>query len=129
MSRTYRPTGPDVRTRANLRARSGGYCEMNLAGCTGRATEVAHRIKRGAGGRHGEALERSNRLSNLIHACSDCHAWTHARPTEAYQLGLMLREHQNPADEPMPYRNEGWVLLTDDGGMWPAEHPPERGVA
>lgn len=110
-------SGPDVRTRAALHARSGGWCEMALPGCLGRATEVAHRVKRGMGGRHGEALAASNRLSNLIHSCGDCHAWTHRRPAEAYDMRLMLREHQDPAAEPMPYRNAGWVLLTDDGEL------------
>lgn len=129
MKRTYRNTGPTPATRATLRARSGGYCEMGLAGCTGWATEVAHRIKRGMGGRHGEALAESNRLANLLHSCHTCHAWTHDRPTEANDLGLMLEEHQNPRDEPVAYREAGWVLLDDEGFFWPADAPPERGVA
>lgn len=111
--------GPGPKQRQTLVERSSGDCEMRLYGCFGRATEAAHRIKRGAGGRHGEALEENNRLSNLLHACRSCHAWTHASPNEAYDLGLMLREHQDPSQEPVAYQNAGWVLLDDLGGLWP----------
>ena len=106
-------------TRKGLGVRSQGDCEMALPGCTGAATEVSHRIKRGAGGRHGTAAELSNRLSNLLHACHTCHRWCHDRPAEAYDLGLILREHQDPLREPANTARYGPVLLDDQGGMWP----------
>ncbi|MEO3922675.1 hypothetical protein ABGB07_02150 [Micromonosporaceae bacterium B7E4] len=114
MKNRYRPTGPTTDEMEKLRERSGGLCEMQLPGCLGRATDVCHRIKRGMGGRKGAARELNNRLSNVIHGCRECHGWTHARPEEAYDLGLMLREGQDPENEPVTRRCE-WVYLYDDG--------------
>lgn len=107
-------TGPDAASRRLLRERSGGLCEAQLPGCIGQATETCHRIKKGTGGRHGEAREQNNSLSNLWHGCRSCHRWTHAVPTPAYELGLMLHEHQDPPSEPMVRRCEA-VYLSDDG--------------
>lgn len=102
-----------------LKKRSDGICEMQLSGCLGRATDPSHRKKKGMGGRPGEAAEEINRLSNLLHACRQCHNWCHARPAEAYDLGLILREHQDPLREPANTCRYGPVLLDDQGGMWP----------
>jgi hypothetical protein len=119
MKRSTRDTGPDRGTRTALAGRSGGACELALAVCTGRATEVAHRIGRKAGGRKGTALAESNRLSNVAHACHECHMWTHDHPDAAYILGLMLHEGDSPPDAPMQYRGQGWYLLLDDGSLEP----------
>lgn len=113
MKTRVRPTPLD---RDALTRRSGGWCEMQLTGCEGRAYEAAHRIKRGMGGRKGEARVRNNTLSNVLHACHTCHAWCHARPEEAYELGLMLREGQDPLTEPAVRR--GLLVLLDDAGNW-----------
>lgn len=99
---------------AAIAGRSGGWCEMQLNGCLGQATDACHRIKRGMGGRHGAAEAESSRLSDVIHGCRVCHQWTHARPTESYEMGLMLHEGQDPAMEPVLYRNE--VKYLDDFG-------------
>jgi hypothetical protein len=115
----YRPAVPaDVR--AALVARSGGWCEMTLNGCSGQATDPAHRIGVGAGGRFGEAKVENDRLSNLLYACRTCHDWTHARDDESKDLGLRLERHQIPTQEPVVYRG---VLsyLTDDGLVIPFE--------
>ncbi|MBX6357905.1 MAG: hypothetical protein IRZ05_18880 [Micromonosporaceae bacterium] len=114
MARRLRARVPDS-VLAALTARSGGVCEMQLVGCQGQATDPCHRIKRGIGGRHGAAKRLSDRLSNLVHGCRMCHDWCHARPAEAYDFGLMLREWQDPAVEPVLRRGQ-WVLLDDDGG-------------
>lgn len=68
------------------------------------------------GGRKGEARERNNRLSNVLHGCRECHMWTHARPQEAYELGLMLRQWQDPAEEPVVRR--GVLVYLHDDGTW-----------
>lgn len=102
--------------RAALAQRSNGLCEARLSGCLIAATDVCHRLGKKMGGRpHGDDL----RLAGVWHGCRVCHAWTHARPTESYELGLMLREGQDPLVEPMAYLNEGFVVLDDLGGMWP----------
>ena len=112
--KVYRPKPTMATLRDLLQARSGGWCEARLFGCAGQATDVAHRISRKAGGRpSGEDA----RLSNVAHLCRPCHRWTHDNPAAAYELGLMLREHHVTELEPMAYRDEGWVLLGDDGSV------------
>lgn len=119
MRRSVHPTVPPE-LRAQLAVRSGGWCEARLPGCTGRATDAAHRISRKMGGR---PLGDDARLSNMLHLCRACHSWCHARPAEAKDFGLMLDEHQDPSLEPMAYLGAGWVHLDDDGGLWPAYVP------
>lgn len=111
------------KARKTLRARSGGVCEMRnlLAPCSGRAAEVSHRIKRGAGGRHGEAREANGRMSNLIHACSPCHRWVHANPEAAGQRGWILTECQDPRAVPALI-NDVPSYLDDDGGVTPCAY-------
>lgn len=112
LSRRRRATLAEVREA--VEERSEGMCEMALHGCLGPATEICHRIKVGMGGRKGPAREESNRLSNLLHGCHVCHMWCHGSPDEAYDLGLMLREWQDPTAEPV-VRAGLPVLLADDG--------------
>lgn len=109
----YRPAVPED-VRVELKKRSGGECEMQLHGCTWYATDPAHRIGQGSGGRHGKAKVENDRLSNLLHSCRTCHEWTHARDAEAKDLGLRLENGMVPTREPVVYRG---VLsyLTDDG--------------
>jgi hypothetical protein len=100
--------------RAALVDRSAGVCEMALPGCTTWATDAAHRVSRKAGGRRGAAKTHADALSNVLHACRVCHAWCHARPVEAYELGMALREWHNPLAEPVMYRGR-LSYLSDDG--------------
>ena len=102
------------KVRLVLALRSGGVCEMALSGCTGVATDPAHRLKQGMGGRHGDAKVAHDVLSNLLHACRACHSWTHAEPGRARVLGLMLREGDDSTAVWALYRGlQRW--LTDDG--------------
>lgn len=107
---------PDVR--AVLQQRSTGWCEMELPGCLMVGTDPAHRISRKAGGRSGSAKARLDRASNVLWACRRCHDWCHTNPAEAYDLGLMLREHHDPRQEPVVRRGE-LVYLDDTGGVLP----------
>lgn len=99
--------------KAALTERSGGWCEARLSGCDGRAADACHRISRKAGGRQ---VGEHEGLANLWHGCRSCHRWATARPTEAYDLGLALKEWQDPEREPMSYRGL-CVLLGDDGTL------------
>jgi hypothetical protein len=107
--------------RKALRKRSGGFCEMRLAGCWGRATDPCHRIATGSGGRHGQAKTDHDRLSNVIHGCRFCHEWTHGNVAEAEALGLMLREGHVPENESvmLPGHASARVLLDNAGGFRP----------
>lgn len=113
-----RRTTPAIppRIRIALAFRSEGVCEMALLGCTVQATDPAHRVRQGMGGRKGAAKATHDVLSNLIHACRRCHSRTHAEPLFAYSLGLMLRDGSDPLTEPVWYRGlRRW--LTDDGSV------------
>lgn len=102
--------------RAQVFERADGLCEARLPGCLGQAGQGCHRKHRGQGGR---PLGDDERLSNAWAGCAVCHRWTHDNPAEAKDLGLMLENWQDPRSEPMAYQNTGWVVLDDDGGLWP----------
>lgn len=109
------------RKRRALAERSYGSCEMGIVGfCTQWATEAAHRAGRGAGGRHGDAAEVNSRLSNYVHACGPCHAWTHRFPKSAELNGWMLPKNADGKAHEIPVRIAGvWSLLDDEGGVTP----------
>jgi hypothetical protein len=100
---------------------------MALLGCFGRATDPAHRIRQGMGGRKGVTKAAHDVLSNLTHACRRCHARTHAEPAFAYTLGLMLRDGSEPLAEPVFYRGvRRW--LTDDGRVLTSNPTAEEAI-
>lgn len=109
LKRSRKPIKGDAK--AIVRVRSGGYCEMRLSGCLGRATDFSHRIGRGVGG--------ADTPSNGMDACRICHQWCHANPAEAKDLNLMLESWQDPTVEPVAYQNAGFVRLDNEGGLWP----------
>lgn len=110
-----KPAVPAAR-RKTLADRSAGWCEPRIpeAGCWGRATDPHHRITRKDGGRHGQAKERSDQLSDLVHSCRPCHRWVHDHPAKARDRGLLLKEHQIPTAEPVLYRGD--LVYLDDAG-------------
>lgn len=104
-------------TRAVLIERSKGWCEIQMPGCLGRGTDPAHRISVKVGGRHGEAATRHDVPSNALWACRACHDRCHAYPADAYDLGLMLREGEDPQREPVIRRGVP-VYLDNAGGVY-----------
>ncbi len=108
------PPRVPAKVRAALAVRSEGLCEIAQQGCTRWASEFSHRKKVGAGGRKGAARTDHDVLSNALHACHQCHSAGHRNPVMAYDLGWMLREHQNPLVIPALYRG-AYRWLTDDG--------------
>jgi hypothetical protein len=103
---------------AVIRKRSGGWCELQLKGCWGRATDKSHRVARGNGGRRGEARIRSDRPSNALDSCRHCHGQIHAKPAWAKQFlhGWALEDWQEPLQYPVLYRGE-LSYLDDVGGV------------
>lgn len=102
----------DKMQRSMLEARSDGWCEAQVWGCQGRATDCCHRIAAKAGGR---PKGDDRRLSNVWHGCRACHQWATLHPAAAYEMGLALREHQHDT-EAQPIIRRGYsVLLFDDG--------------
>jgi hypothetical protein len=89
-------------TREAVPGRSGGRCEY----CRGAGTEMHHRIARSQGGLWAP--------SNILHLChEDHHDFTFVRRTLGYELGVLLRHHQIPADVPVQTPT-GLLWLSDD---------------
>jgi hypothetical protein len=72
---------------ALVKLRSGGRCEAcsvhSLDECNGRGDQAHHVLRRAQGG--------TNDPSNLRWVSTDHHAWIHANPAEARELGLLGR--------------------------------------
>jgi cytochrome c553 len=112
-------SGVPVKVRDALRERSGGVCELTAPGCTGQATDFAHRKKVAAGGRKGAAARADHVLSNALAACRSCHQNCHEAPPAAYWRGWMLHENEDPTVVPVLYRG-CWSLLSNDGTVLPS---------
>jgi hypothetical protein len=83
--------------------------------CLGEAEVVHHRIPRGMGG---AGPEVSYGLANLVCLCNPCHNWCHENPAEAYDLGFLLHQWDDPEDVPLTVKpGTRWVLLTNRGEM------------
>lgn len=67
--------------RQALLERASYTCEFDL--CERRGTEMHHRLRRSQGGDH--------TLGNLTLLCGIHHAWVHANPALAEDLGLLVR--------------------------------------
>jgi 5-methylcytosine-specific restriction enzyme A len=107
--------------REAVHGRSLGRCEIGLAYCcAGAADQIHHRITVKSGGRKGSAVDKHNRLSNVMHTCYRCHFDVTYPTAERYAQGLCLREWQDPSAEPVLRRGVS-VLLYDDGTFAPAE--------
>lgn len=110
-----------------MRARSAGFCELNLPGCLRRADGVHHRLPAGAGGSWSPA--------NLLDACGSgttgCHGRTEHEREAAYADGRLVRRGADPSTVPVrtkhPVYGAAWWQLDDDGLMrWVAPYEQER---
>lgn len=113
-----RPVGKKVRE--IVAERSGGRCEIGFPHCEGTASQMAHRVARKAGGRHGEARAENDRASNLVHACWVCHRVVEERPAIAEEFGLRLPEGADPARVPvwLATHDPALPVWLDDEGGW-----------
>lgn len=112
------PVRGEAAVRAAVAQRSGGVCEIAIAGiCRGRNENISHRKARSQGGLWSTA--------NCMAACGSgttgCHGWVESHPTEARQLGLRLTSRQSPLAVPALMRTAQWPLaryyLNDDGTL------------
>lgn len=108
-----RRTGPDQATRDAVYSRDRGCI---VGGCTD-WLQIHHRRPRGMGGTR---REDSNGLAALVLVCEEHHAWIESNRETARDRGLLVTQHQTPADVPLVRHGE-WVRLTDGGGVVPAE--------
>lgn len=105
--------GSEHRGRRLVGTRSGGLCEVGVDGiCTGVAREWQHRKNRSQQG--------TWHASNGLHACSPCHQWIHANPSEATFHGWTVPSWGEP-ERTVVFRRGEWVLLKDDGTFEPYE--------
>lgn len=104
-------------TRALVRERSGGMCEVRVKDvCRGQGESMHHRNKSGQGGLWTPA--------NILHTCGDgtrgCHGWIEAHPALARRRGLWLFRGQVPHSSPVQavFRGmPGTYLLDDEGSL------------
>lgn len=73
---------PTEATKTAVADRSNGWCEIVHLDCTGRASEIHHRLTRSQGGGH--------ELVNLLHLCAAGHRFVHAQPKLSYERGWLL---------------------------------------
>lgn len=109
MSGQPMPPWDERGTREACKNRSGGVCEFCM---TTRATEMHHRKSRGVGGEWHPA--------NILHLCSGCHAYITHHPEWSYQLGLMVRSYDDPAEIAVTQFNGTPLYLSDE------VTPPQR---
>jgi hypothetical protein len=70
--------------KAEVRGRSGGWCEASTPACPPdrhRATQAHHRLPRSQGGKHDP--------DNLLDVCTPAHDWIHANPAASYDAGWL----------------------------------------
>ena len=106
-------------TRDRVSSRSRGVCEIGAAGCTGRATNVHHRLPLRMGGSRNPVLRTP---ANALHVCGDgntsgCHRFVDDFPRIAGLAGWKLPAGSDPAAVPVRYRCRSLVWLTEDGDV------------
>ena len=69
------------------------WCEIQLAGCLGRATHRHERKRRSQGGDGSRA--------NTLSLCARCHGYIHDHPSEAYGRGWLVEHWRDPSEVPM----------------------------
>jgi 5-methylcytosine-specific restriction protein A len=103
-----RDTGPSRTVRLLVRQRAGGLCEM----CRQPGQDVHHRRPRALGGSSDPA---TNRPSNLIFLCRECHICIEAHRAGFIAAGWLVRQGVDPATVPVWIGGRP-VLLDNSGG-------------
>lgn len=78
-----------------------------------------HRRKRSAGGKWVPSCV----VALCGDGCRGCHGWVEANPNEAEAQGWHVRPWQDPAEIPVLWHGEAWLLLKDDGSTEESEDP------
>jgi 5-methylcytosine-specific restriction enzyme A len=112
-----RDTGPDRTTRELVLERDEYSCVICRTGPFG--LQQHHRKPRRMGGRSDESI---NSPSNLITLCPGDHQWVEDRREEAYDLGYLVRERDDPAQVPVGIAGRGFFYLNADGSLTPVPH-------
>ena len=81
-ARKRRAPGDWAAIDAAINARSGGSCDIEHPGCTGRWTERHHRLLRSQGGPDDPEL--------ILGLCSAGHRFVHANPALSYEQGWLV---------------------------------------
>ena len=109
-----RDTGFPADVKAVITERAGGMCEIMLLGCGMFAVDTHHRVNRGMG-----TAEKSGGPSAALAVCRHCHDWIGRNPSDAYELGYLVRRNSivTPAESRVWWRSSRWLYLDDFGGM------------
>lgn len=79
--------------RRRLLEACGGHCQGCRRHVYVETLNAHHRLPRSAG--------RDDTPANLMALCLHCHAWCHANPKRATELGWIVRRGQLPAEVPV----------------------------
>ncbi len=101
--------------------RDGGRCFV----CGAVASDVHHRVPRGAGGSSRNPDIHSP--AGLISLCRACHDRVESHREWAFGEGLLVHRGTDPAGVPVRWLGVAWRLLTADGGIIPLPHAPTLG--
>jgi hypothetical protein len=114
-----RSTGPDKLTVEVVILRDRGqcaFCGKRPDGERGIGWSVHHRRPRAMGG---SWREDTNSPANFVILCGSgttgCHGWVESHRSEAYELGLLVRQNNMPSQVPIQHAVHGLCWLTDDG--------------
>lgn len=70
----------------------------------------------------GRSIPEINSPANLVSLCREDHEYTESNRAEALDMGLLLREHDDPTQVPVPLFGLGLVYLDNDGGWVMVPH-------
>lgn len=115
-----RDTGPNKAVRELVRIRDGG----SVASGGQDGLQIHHRRPRGAGG---SRRADTNQPQNLILLSAVDHAWVEANREEAFELGWLVSQWDDPAEVPVHHYRYGVVYLNADGSV--SNVPPVGGAA
>lgn len=112
----YDPAKKPVTDTVKARAGDDLLCEAQIPGvCFGRGGNYHHRLNRSQGG----VYTPSAALWLCGSGTTGCHGWITNNPEVARENGWSVKSTDNPVDVPVLYRGR-WVLLDDEGGIFPA---------
>lgn len=119
-----RPTGPSSAVVDAVLERAQYACE--IAGCAvgdrrGVDYHLHHRRPRRMGG---DRRPDTNSPANLLVLCPPHHEDVESHRAEAYAVGWLLRQDDNPAAVAVLVQRDRWVYLTDSAEY--VVDPPER---
>lgn len=101
----------DEQTREIIFERADGRCER--CGSSGSVWQIHHRRPRGMGG---TSRTDSGGAANALFLHPQCHEWVERNRSDAYDLGYLVGQQDDPCESPVRMW-DGWKKLNPDGSV------------